>query len=294
MPVIRLIPLHDDPLAEFTKLTVHRFRVFLAKNRREALLVGPSDTPPDDGPFKAFTDPVVHVLPTAAELRLEYLGGWFRGDVAWHDMTIDVTVWCGPGKDAPSIKALALLDALWQELDDQDRAALARIIKDMLEWFNQEWRSDDETEHTVEQFNERLSITGIFITGTDYVFTLDYCPYEMFGDHRLSVHGSLKDGFSEVEMGASHRPEQSATGAVQWVREGRNAARARAGSEECGGDEGGVGVRGWGRAATLYLHETLTKSTKPTRSYKRGYKSSPTGVSEPQAVHARKVSCELL
>ncbi len=121
----------------------------------------------------------------------------FEGDLTRGASSIGISFY---GEDADGQRTtLDVLRTVCKELTNLDATAREYAAGELLTLFNEEWRDDDEPEHSADDFTARMTLTDITASQNgDFDFWYD--DGDLFCGHAIYVRGNLTHGFTDADI----------------------------------------------------------------------------------------------
>jgi hypothetical protein len=123
--------------------------------------------------------------------------GWFTSETPWGDRTVTVHL-AAPDLDALP-EALRPAHALFEAQAEWDARARAYAAAQLLALKNEEWREEDETPVTADQFIARLSLRSMTVD-RDGAFTFYFGDDDLFWGHSILVGGTIAGGPTDADI----------------------------------------------------------------------------------------------
>lgn len=121
----------------------------------------------------------------ALEGRFKYKGNDVTVCVDPDDEDIDVTLW--------------LAKKFLSKLEEYQAKAKNKLLEEMFDQYNEDWRQQNEPLLTKEEFLDKLTLVHIWFLGSDSVDFM-YSDDGMFGGHSLIPQSFDGENFTYVQM----------------------------------------------------------------------------------------------
>ena len=201
LTVLRPVASGGDWFSEYPKLSLHRIKVLLSKDKTRAVFSGRSDTNVDDKLLKEIaeelSEPVVIETQRFGDLTLDRSIDWFEGEVNWNGDAIRINFHTGGNHDISA--GLKIAETLWDNQEAWKQKVDDYAVKELLPLKNETWLKDGESPFSVEKFKSRMMLQSISIyPNGDIEFWHD--DGDLFWGHSIQISGSLDEGLSEADI----------------------------------------------------------------------------------------------
>jgi hypothetical protein len=129
-------------------------------------------------------------------LTLDRESDWFRGTISWAGKDVELNL---PASDDTALQeGLQVALKLWYEQTSWNEQRDIAVQK-KLDWYNNDWRQDDDPELTPEEFKSKVVLEAITVYPNG-MFEFSHDADYLFGYHTLTVEASLQDGLTRVHI----------------------------------------------------------------------------------------------
>lgn len=110
----------------------------------------------------------------------------------------EVTVCVDPDSEELDV-TMWLAEKFLTSLEIYEAKAKAKLLEDMFEQYNDDWRQEDQPKLTKDEFIQKLTLVHIWFLGSDSVDFM-YSDDGMFGGHSLIPQSFDGENFTYVQM----------------------------------------------------------------------------------------------
>lgn len=208
LTLLRRVPPTPDGLSfdskhfeAFPDYSIQRFSVLLSDDHRRAVVEKVLTSDLWDETLRQLSEqlqvPVVVSTRRFGDLILNRKLHWFEGKAKWNGQ--EVLLHLDPDEDGGIAGALKTAESLWEDQVAWKRKVEQFAVDHLLATINDDWLADDEEEFTPAVFKSAMNLQSIHLYGDgEFEFWDDG---SLFGNHAIHIHGTLKDGLTDVDIG---------------------------------------------------------------------------------------------
>lgn len=185
----------------FPDYSIQRFSVLLSEDHRRAVVEKVLTADRRDKTLRQLSErlqePVLVSTRRFGDLVLNRKLHWFEGKAKWNRH--EVMLYLEPDEDGGIAGAIKTAESLWADQAAWKRKVEQFAVDHLLETKNDGWLADGERELTPAAFKRAMKLQSIHVYPDGGIEFWD--DGSLFGYHAIHIHGTLKDGLTDVGVG---------------------------------------------------------------------------------------------